>query len=181
MNKCREPGQGKSVMGFLDKIMERTQTPTIAVSILPEVAKQAIYNGQLPKLNTNNIFLKSDECCCYIDKTIILIDKTKKIYQHRGGSAPGLFKGTRVTWGSGKPIEYTETEQQRGILYITNKRVILQSKKEGFEKLHRYLTAIKPYSNAVELQYGKKTYSLIVPDGNLVYHVLQMINNVERN
>lgn len=56
MNKCREQGQGKSVMGFLDKIMERTQTPTIAVSILPEVAKQAIYNGQLPKLNTNNIF-----------------------------------------------------------------------------------------------------------------------------
>lgn len=168
-------------MGLLGKFMEEKQIPVIEVSILPNEAKQAIYRRQLPILNTNNIFLKTGEFCCYIDKAIILIDKTKKIYQHRGGSAPGVFKGTRVTWGYGKPIEYIETEQYRGILYITNKRVILQSSKEGFEKLHRYLTAIKPYKNAVELQYGKKTYSLIVPDGNLVYHVLHMVNNAERN
>ncbi len=106
----------------------------------------------------------------------MLIDKTKKIYQHKGGSAPGLFKGTRITWGSGHPVEYTETQQIRGILYITNKRVILQAKTEGFDKQHRYLTAIKPYQNAIELQYGTKTYCLIVADGNLVYHVLKMIN-----
>lgn len=54
--------------------------------------------------------------------------------------------------------------------------MILQAKTEGFDKQHRYLTAIKPYQNAIELQYGTKTYCLIVADGNLVYHVLKMIN-----
>lgn len=163
-------------MNLLDIFLEKRKIPSIAVSILPEVAKQAILQNQLPRLNTNNIFLKTGEYCCYIDKTILLIDKTKKIYQHKGGSAPGLFKGTRITWGSGHPVEYTETQQIRGILYITNKRVILQAKTEGFDKQHRYLTAIKPYQNAIELQYGTKTYCLIVADGNLVYHILKMIN-----
>ena len=124
-------------MNLLDIFLEKTKMPSIAVSILPEVAKQAILQNQLPRLNTNNIFLNSGEYCCYIDKTILLIDKTKKIYQHKGGSAPGLFKGTRITWGSGHPVEYTETQQIRGILYITNKRVILQAKTEGFDKHSR--------------------------------------------
>lgn len=94
-------------MNLLDIFLEKRKIPSIAVSILPEVAKQAILQNQLPRLNTNNIFLKTGEYCCYIDKTILLIDKTKKIYQHKGGSAPGLFKGTRITWGSGHPVEYT--------------------------------------------------------------------------
>lgn len=163
-------------MGLLNTLLGKTQVPSISVSILPEVARQAILQGKLPRLNTNNIFLKTGEYCCYIDKTILMVNKTKKIYQHKGGSAPGIFKGTRVTWGSGHPVEYTETQQIKGILYITNKRVILQAKTDGFEKQHRYLTAIKPYQNAVELQYGTKTYCLIVADGNLVYHVLKMLN-----
>ena len=138
-------------MNLLDIFLEKRKIPSIAVSILPEVAKQAILQNQLPRLNTNNIFLKSGEYCCYIDKTILLIDKTRKIYQHRGGSAPGLFKGTRVTWGSGQPVEYTETQQVKGILYITNKR------KSFAEICHR-------------------KGCLIVADGNLVYHVLKMVN-----
>lgn len=163
-------------MGLLEILLKKTKTPSIEVSIFPDVARKAIAQGQLPRLNTDNIFLKPEEYCCYIDKTILLVDKTKKIYQHNGGSAPGVFKGTRVSWGRGKAIEYTETQQIKGILYITNKRVILQAKTEGFEKKHRYLTAIKPYQNAVELQYGTKSYCLIVADGNLVYDVLKMVN-----
>lgn len=65
-------------MNLLDIFLEKTKMPSIAVSILPEVAKQAILQNQLPRLNTNNIFLNSGEYCCYIDKTILLIDKTKK-------------------------------------------------------------------------------------------------------
>ena len=133
-----------------------------------------MFVSSLSLYNTNDLrclsFYAKSRTCSFI------VDKTKKIYQHKGGSAPGLFKGTRITWGSGHPVEYTETQQIRGILYITNKRVILQAKTEGFDKQHRYLTAIKPYQNAIELQYGTKTYCLIVADGNLVYHVLKMIN-----
>ena len=60
-------------MNLLDIFLEKRKIPSIAVSILPEVAKQAILQNQLPRLNTNNIFLKTGEYCCYIDKTILLI------------------------------------------------------------------------------------------------------------
>lgn len=86
------------------------------------------------------------------------------------------LKGKELVLVRGSQIEHTETLEFKGILYITNKRVILQCKDNGFDKLHRYLTAIKPYSNGIELQYGNKTYSLIVPDGALVNEVLRLVN-----
>lgn len=45
----------------------------------------------------------------------------------------------------------------------------------GFDKTYRYLTAITPYSNACEMQFGNKSYCLIVADGSVVNHVLQLI------
>ena len=163
-------------MGFFDLFSGPQQTTPTVNSILPDVARKEIENGRLPQLKTENIFLKSGEYCCYIDKALLLVEKTTKTYRHIGTSVPGLFKGTRVNFGQGKPVEHTETVQFKGILYITNKRVILQSKENGFDKLHRYLTAIKPYSNGVELQYGNKTYSMVVPDGGLVEWVLKLVN-----
>ena len=148
-------------MGFLDAVFGQQQTYPTVGSILPDIAKREIENGRLPRLTTDNI---------------LLVEKTTKTYRHVRTSAPGLFKGQRISFGQGKPIEHTETLEFKGILYITNKRVILQCKENGFEKLHRYLTAIKPYSNGVELQYGNKTSSLIVPDGALVNDVLRLVN-----
>mgnify|MGYP000677679305 CR=1 FL=1 len=52
-----------------------------------------------------------------------------------------------------------------------NKRVIFQATQNAFDKQHRYLTSIEPYSNAVVLQYGDKTYELIVADGSIVDYV----------
>lgn len=163
-------------MGFLDMFFGQQQTYPTVNSILPDIAKKEIENGRLPRLTTDNIFLKNGEYCCYIDKALLLVEKKTKTYRHVGASGPGLFKGTRMSFGQGVPIEHTETLEFKGILYITNKRVILQCKENGFDKLHRYLTAIKPYSNGVELQYGNKTFSLIVPDGGLVEKVLKLVN-----
>ena len=133
--------------------------------------------SRLPQLNTNRIFLKKCEVCSYIDKSILNIHTVKKINKQFRHSAPGLFKGTRISSGISKPIEYEEMKQQKGILYITNKRIIFQATQNAFEKQHRYLTSVEPYSNAVVLQYGDKTYELIVPDGAIVSHVLNLVNN----
>lgn len=57
-----------------------------------------------------------------------------------------------------------------------NKRVIFQATQNAFNKQHRYLTSIEPYSNAVVLQYGDKTYELIVADGSIVDYVLKLEN-----
>ena len=92
-----------------------------------------------------------------------------------GGSAPGLFEGTRVSSGRGKTVEHTELIQHRGILYITNQRIVFQATEWGFDKTYRYLTAITPYSNACEMQFGNKSYCMIVADGSVVNQVLQLI------
>ena len=55
-----------------------------------------------------------------------------------------------------------------------NKRVIFQATQNAFDKQHRYLTSIEPYS--VVLQYGDKTYELIVADGSIVDYVLKLEN-----
>lgn len=161
-------------MGLLDFFFGNNSAPTVT-TILPDLAKQEILSGRLPRLNTDNLFLKKGEYCCYIDKAILLVDKTKKIYKHHGFSTPGLFEGNRHSFGSGQAKEYVETQQFKAILYITNQRIILQCKDHGFDKAYKYLSAVKPYSNGIELQYGNKTFSLVVPDGAIPYEVIKII------
>lgn len=152
------------------------QQMQIADSILPLAAKNEIMASRLPQLNTEKIFLKKGEVCSYIDKAILNVRVKKRISRHVGHSAPGLFKGTRFHTGVTKPIEYEELKQQKGILYITNKRVIFQAPENAFDKQHRYLSSVEPFSNAVVLQYGEKTYEIVVPDGSLVNHVLKLVS-----
>lgn len=54
-------------MGLLDFFFGTNTVPTVN-SILPDLAKQEILSGRLPRLNTDNLFLKKGEYCCYIDK-----------------------------------------------------------------------------------------------------------------
>lgn len=58
---------------------------------------------------------------------------------------------------------------------MTNQRIVFQASEWGFDKSYRYLTAINPYTDACELQFGNKTYNMIVADGNLLYQTLQLI------
>ena len=159
-------------MGLLDSLFQQT---AIRESILPPAAKNEIIQGRLPRLNTGNIFMKQGEFCCYIDKAILNIEKKEKYYNYVGSSRKGLFGDYRVNVGTRRPHEYDVTEQQKGILYITNRRIIFQAPQNGFDKSHSSLTSIAPYSNAVILQYGNKSYTLIVSDGNLVKAVLRQI------
>lgn len=152
------------------------QQMQIVDSVLPIAAKQEIMASRLPQLNTDRVFLKKGEVCSYIDKAILNVKVKKKIVKRVGHSSPGFFKGTRINTGFSKPDEYTETKQQKGILYITNKRIIFQAGDHAFDKQHRYLSSIEPYSNAVILQYGYTTYEMIVPDGSIVNHVLKLVN-----
>ena len=161
-------------MGFLDAFFNKNQIPTVT-TILPDAAKREIWAGRLPILNTDNVFLKTGEKIHLIDKAINLEEKHVKEAVHYGHSGQGLFKGTRYNVGRAKPVEHIESVQHRGILYITNQRVIFQAKEWGFDKTYKYLTAITPYSNAIEFQFGNKTYQMIVNDGSTIYQALQLI------
>lgn len=162
-------------MGLLDILFGGgNQVPTVT-SILPVAARNEIMMGRLPILNTDNVFLKRGEKIHYIDKAVNLEEKIVKEYRHVGHSSPGIFKGNRWSSGRGKTIERTELVQHRGILYITNQRIIFQAKEWGFDKNYRYLTAITPYNNACEMQFGNKTYCMIVAEGDVLYQALQLI------
>lgn len=165
-------------MGFLDLFKPQPSAPTI-VSILPDVAKQEIMRGRLPVLNTNKIFLKSDEQCHYIDKAIYEKKTVKKRYvrKNTGYSMPGFFKGTRVNLGGGQTdvVDNVQYETIRGILYITNKRIIFVGESSGFDKKIDELIALTPYSNCVELQFSKENYKMFVPDGSIAHAVLQQV------
>lgn len=161
-------------MGLFDLMFEQKTVPMVN-SILPDAAKQEILAGRLPRLNTDNLFTKKGEYCCYIEKAILLVNKIKKVYKHHGVSTPGLFEGNRHNWGTGSSKEYVETQEFKAILYITNQRIVLQCRDHGFDKVYKYLSAVKPFSNGIELQFGSKTYSLVVPDGSIPYQAIKII------
>lgn len=164
-------------MGLFD-MFKAPQTPTVQ-SILPVAAVQEIMHGRLPILNSNKIFLKAGETCHYIDKAIYEKRTVRKRYVRRnnGYSAPGLFKGTRINFGGGTTDQVDNDTYQtlRGILYITNRRIIFQGEQEGFTLKVDDLVAITPYSNCVEIQTSKAQYRIFVPNGNVTQAVLQLI------
>ena len=151
-------------MGFFDGLFGMKNKIPKIISILPLAAKQEIQAGRLPVLNTDKLFLKQGEKI-----------KTVKQYRHVGHSTPGLLKGNRWNVGVAKPIEHTELKSHPGILYVTNQRIVFQASEWGFDKMYRYLTAVTPYVDGCEIQFGNKSYNIIVADGNLLNKVLQLV------
>lgn len=165
-------------MGFFDMLKPQATTPTVP-SILPEVARQQLYSGRLPVLQPNNLFLKNGEVCHYADRAIYekrIVNK-KRVRKGTGYSMPGLFKGTRVHMGGGNTVTEDDIRYEtiKGILYVTNKRVIFVGGADGFDKKTDDLVAVTPYANCIELQFSKETLKLFVPDGNLPHTVLRLI------
>jgi len=164
-------------MGFLD--IFKPKAPMVQ-SILPQVAVDEILHGRLPILNTDKIFLKGGERCHYIDKAIYEKRSVQKRYVRRnhGTSYPGIFfKNVRHHYGGGTTdvVDNVQYSTYRGILYITNRRIIFVGEQGGFDKKLDELIAITPYSNCVELQTSKETYKIFVPNGTVVHAVLQMV------
>lgn len=143
---------------------------------MPANAVQSILSGNLPTINATRVILRNGEHCCYADNAILLETKEEKVYMRSGTSMPGLFKGTRTYFGSSKPRTYEKTVQHQAVLYVTNKRIILQCSKLGFDKSIQELSAIEPYSNAMEFQFGSKSYKVLIPDGNVLYAVIKMVS-----
>lgn len=165
-------------MGFLD-IFRRQNLPPTVPSILPDVAKQQIIKGQLPILHPRNLFLKNGEVCHFVDRAIYerrIVNK-KRVRKGTGYSMPGLFKGTRVHVGGGKSVleDDIKYETIKGLIYVTNRRVIFVGGADGFDKKIEDLVAVTPYANCIELQFSKETLRLFVPDGNLPHAVLRLI------
>jgi hypothetical protein len=151
---------------------------TVLVSQMPQAAINEIMNGRLAILKTQRLIMKQGEELHYFDPAILIVEKKHRRYVRRGGgtSFKGFF-GMRHYMNNGQTdvVEDEYTEQFQGMLYITSKRIIFQSTDNSFDKPHTKLSAINPYSNAIELQYDTKIYSLFVPNGNIVSQVVNLV------
>lgn len=117
--------------------------------------------------------------CHFSERSIRVTEKKSKHYE--GGSkgvSIRIAKG--VTYRTGKhkgvPVEDISYVKTKGLLYITNKRIVFVSDGQAFEKKFNTLTACVPYLNAIKLQFGNTTITLTVSDGNAVNMVITMIN-----
>jgi hypothetical protein len=71
--------------------------------------------------------------------------------------------------------EIPVTDRIKGLLFITNRRIIFVAKKNPFEKSFKALTAKISYSDAIEFQFGSKYMSLVVPDGVTANEVVNLV------
>lgn len=165
-------------MGFFSKIFgtggfENDPIPQLQ-TILPFVAVQKIQSGNLPVLQVDKLILKSGEICHFVDVGAIITDR-KHYQSRRRGSSVRIAKGWAVHTGSSTSIPVTTAEVTRGVFYITNQRIVFVAKRHGFSQKLETLTAIVPYNNGVELQFGGKTYPIVLPDGGIAKTVIELL------
>lgn len=163
---------------FFKKITNSFNQDNIT-SILPDIAVNEIINGRLPQINTDTIFLLNGEICHFIDRAIIVKEK-KEITGYEGGSTGWSFRvlngvNYRVGKNKGHPIREIVNDKTKGIFYITNIRIIFVAKRNGFDKKIDKITAIVPYSNAISIQIGSDSYTLLMPQSNIAYAALKLL------
>lgn len=164
-------------MGFFSDLFSPSQPsrPDNIPAIMPAGAIDQINRGILPTMNTDKIMLTKGEECHFAERCILIAEKVSKHYEGRhNGYSVKLTK--HVTYRTGKsrgtPVEDVTQEKTKGLVYITDKRVIFVA-----DKKLSSLTACVPYANALKLQFGTKTYTLMVPDGGAMSNTINMINN----
>ncbi len=148
-------------------------------SILPIAAVQIIQSGKLPHLNTKTIFLTNGEVCHYIERAIMVTERNI-VTGYTGGSngwSIRIMRGINYRFGhrKGTPIRENVQTYTKGVLYFTNKRAIFVARKNSFEKKISTITAVTPYNDAIILQFGNTSYSILLPDGNIAYTVLNLL------
>ena len=148
-------------------------------SLVPQRISNEIMTGQLPKFNPSTIMLAKNETCHFMDKAALVVKKTEKSYQsRRHGSSYRVTKGFTLysSNGSTKPIVQEWYEYKEGVIFVTNQRIIFVAPENGFEKKIKNLSAVIPYTDAVSLQFGSRTLTVMMPDSRLMVMILQMLN-----
>ena len=164
---------------FSDLFFKNNSADENIPAIMPAGALDQIRQGIIPTMRTDRIMLSDGEVCHFSERAIIVTEKTRKRYVGRSnGFSFRVCRGVTYRTGQnrGTPIEETYTEKNKGLLYVTNKRIIFVSDKNAFDKKLKSLTAITPYSNAVQFQFSSKTYTVMVPDGGIINSLISLIN-----
>lgn len=149
------------------------------VSLVPQKVSNEIMTGQLPTFRPSTLLLEQNETCHFMDKCAIVIKKKEKSYHtKRHGGGYKLTKNYTMysSGGTTRPLEQEWYEYKEGIVFVTNKRIIFVEPENGFEKKIKSLSAVVPYTDAISLQFGNQTITLMMQQAQLMTIVLQMIH-----
>ena len=156
-------------------------------TLMPVEALSEIRNGRLSRLTTDKVILANGEYCHYIDKAYLLHERVMKKFhtQTRSVSYPSLLSilfdmgqySIRHRQGEAHTQieEIPATDRFKGLLFITNRRIIFVGKKSPFDMPYKSLTAKTAYSDGIEFQFGSKYMSLLVPDGATANAVVDLV------
>jgi hypothetical protein len=162
------------------------------ITLMPHEAVNEINNGRLPQLKSGRIILQRGEYCCFVDKAYMLRERITKQYstESKGVSRVSLLS---IILGEGiysarnnkqeshvKIKEIPVIDRIKGLLYITNHRIIFVSRELPFDKPFKALTVKIPYLDGIQLQFGGKFFSLLLPDGELASEVIDLITTARR-
>lgn len=167
-------------MGIISDLIDNTNHYDETIpAFMPSGAIDQINRGVLPVMNTNKLILGKGEVCHFSERAIRVTEKKSRHYE--GGSqgvSIRIAKGVTYRTGRhrGTPVDEITYVKTKGLLYITNKRIVFVSDEQAFEKKYKSLTACIPYTNAIKLQFGNAIITLMVPDGNVVNNVISMIH-----
>lgn len=171
-------GKGTRFFASLFGIRLSEDAPKLE-SLVPQRIENVIMAGHLPTFRPANIMLAQNETCHFMDRCAIAIKKKEKSYQNRRhGGGYKLTKNYTMYSGGGitRPIEQEWYEYKEGVVFVTNQRIIFVEPENGFEKKVKTLSAVVPYTDAISLQFGNQTYTLMMNQAQLMAMVLQMVH-----
>lgn len=166
---------------FLASLMgiKLSEDPPKLQSMVPDRISNEIRAGKLPRFNPSALILEKGENCYFMDRSALAVKQKEKSYQsHRGGGGYRVTKNCTIFSSHGRttPVVQKWYEFKEGVVFITNKRIIFVEPEYSFEEKMSALTAVIPYSDAVGLQFGNKTITLLLPQATLMAHVLKMLH-----
>lgn len=147
--------------------------------MLFDISKGTIHdrkNHSLPNIIGSNIVMKKGEVCHYSGR--VYITKTKNTVVGNVRSSTGVsvraMKGLYARAGQSQTqvVRADITENTPGMLYVTNKRLVLTSAKYGFDKSLSDLTGIVPYKDGIGIQFNDKIFNLLTKYPILISEII---------
>ena len=163
-------------MDIISKIMGiiPPEKPPAMISISPSAAAQRIQAGKLPTIQVDKLILEDSEVCRFVDVAAMVTIK-KRYRSSRAGGSYRIAKGITFHLGNSETVPMSEPEYTKGILYITDYRIIFVANRNGFDQKLRKLTAVTPYSDALSFQFGGKSYPVLLPDPDTANRVINLL------
>ncbi len=150
-------------------------------SLMSKENLNMINEGKLPNIVVSNINLSKDEICFYLDIGYTFKDKiiTTGYTGKNNGFSIKIMKGLtyRIGGSGGKVIRESERTTYKGIIYITNKRVIYTSTNECFDRTFDKITSVVEAKDGIIVQIGSSLYSIILNTHSEFIKVFNMVKN----